>query len=97
MTGTKVKIPIKKGRVGSAIWIEREIVELMVGWSLLEKAGSWLKLDEKLRAEIKTEAGVDLPEKVQGMDKVYALLESEPEAVKFLYRKFSGLVTKQVS
>lgn len=95
VSGTKVKIPIKKGRVGNAIWIEREIVELMVGWSMLEKSGSWLKVNEKLREEIKESTGIEFPDKIQGMEKVYTLLEGQPEVTKFLYKKFSSLITRQ--
>lgn len=95
VSGTKVRLAIRKGRVGNAIWIEREIVELMVGWSMWTKSGTWLKLDEKLREEIKEKTGVELPDKVQGMDRAYALIESHPEVVKFLYKKFSALLTKQ--
>jgi len=32
VTGIKIKVPIKKGRIGNAIWIEREIVDLMLAW-----------------------------------------------------------------
>lgn len=89
---TKVRIPIKRGRKGSAIWVEREIVDMMLGWELLEKSGSWLKINDKLRAEIKEATKVELPEKVQGLDKVYALLEAEPKAVAHLFAKFNSLI-----
>lgn len=92
VTGTKVRIPIKKGRVGNAIWVEREIVDMMLGWSLLEKAGSWLKLDPSLHAEILQSTGVTLPDKIQGLDNVYKVLEDQPAVVKFLFDKFSALV-----
>lgn len=92
VTGTRVKIPIKKGRKGCAIWIEREIVELMLGWELLVRSGSWMSIDAGLRSEIETATTIKLPEKVQGLDKVYALLESEPKVVSFLFAKFSSLI-----
>jgi hypothetical protein len=95
VTGTVVKIPIKKGRVGCAIWIEREIADLMVGWSMLEKSASWLKINEKYRDEIKEATGFEFPDKIQGIDKVYALLEGQPDVVKFLHKKLSALMTKQ--
>jgi hypothetical protein len=52
-------------------------------------------VDEKLREEIKEATGEELPDKIQGMDKVYALLEGKPNVAKFLYKKFSTLITNQ--
>jgi hypothetical protein len=95
VTGTRVRIPIKKGRVGNAIWVEREIVEMMLGWELITKAGSWLSIDAKVRAEIEEATGVKLPEKVQGLDKCYTMLETEPKATQFLFDKFCSLISAQ--
>lgn len=95
VTGTKVKIPIKKGRVGSAIWREREIVDMMLAWELLKKSGSWIQVDAALLAEIEKATEVKLPEKIQGLEKAYAMLEAEPKVVDYLFNKFSELSTEQ--
>lgn len=100
VTGTKVRIPIKKGRVGSAIWVEREIVEMLISWELLAKKndGSWLHFNPDLLAEIKTKTGHDLPEKVNGENNAFKLLEESPkEVVQFLFVKFSSLNNGEVA
>lgn len=91
VTGAKVRIPIKKGRVGNAIWVEREIADMLLGWELLTKSGSWLKLDKDLRKEIETETGVAFPEQVQGLENVFRALEVEPKVVQFLFQKLTSL------
>lgn len=92
----EIRYPIKYGRKNAqSVWVEREIVDLMVGWEQLEKAGSWLKINADLRAEVKTATGIDLPEKVQGLDKAYALLEEQPTVTQHLFEKFLKLVTTQ--
>lgn len=94
VTGTKLKIPIRKGRIGCAIWVEKEIVHMLVAWALLVKrgAGSWLDFDPALIAEVKAATGVELPPKgVNGLDNAFRYLEGQPEVVAYLYSKFTKL------
>ncbi len=89
MTGARVEYPIRKGRVGSAIWVEREIIDMLIGWELLAKdktpdpktgkvkESSWLHFDPALLAEINRHTGVELPDKVNGENQAYDLLETE--------------------
>lgn len=94
VTGSKVKIPIKKGRIGNAIWVEREIVDMLLGYELFKKkseGGSWLAIDETLRADIKRETNVDLPDKVNGENNAYKLLEDNPAVIPYLFSYFTKL------
>lgn len=102
MTGTRVRIPIKKGRKGSAIWIEREIIDLMLGWEMLAKArnkegkrnegGSWLEFEDSILEEITKETGVTLTKKINGLNNAYAELEAQPLVVAYLFKKFRELI-----
>ncbi len=94
---TVVKYPIKFGRKPSGIWVEREIGDLLLMWQLVSKSGSWLTIAPELVKEVKDATGTQLPDKVQGMDKLYAMLEERPEVVKYLYDKFLSLVTGTVA
>jgi len=96
VSGSRIKIPIKKGRVGNAIWREREIVDMMLAWELLKKSGSWIQVDPSILTEIEKNTGIKLPEKVQGLEKVYAALEAEPKVVEYLFQKFSELSTSRL-
>lgn len=104
VTGARPKVPIRKGRVGSAIWVEREIGDMLLQWALLTPkkdpktgkpgGGAWVTFDPRLRAEIKAATGVEMPEHINGLNNVYAELE-KPEAkpaVAYLFEYFRKLV-----
>ncbi len=97
VSGTKIKIPIRKGRKGCAIWVEREIGDMMLGWGQLEKAGSWLKMSPELIKEVAADTSITLPEKIQGINKLYALLEEHPGVTEFLRQKFLKLISIEQS
>lgn len=86
-TGTKVKVPIKKGRVGCAIWVEKEVVDIALSFDLVKRAGSWCSFDPSLIKEAK-EAGITLKEKVQGLNGVYEYVENDKAVFEFLLAKF---------
>ena len=92
VTGTKVRIPIKKGRIGSAIWVEKELVDMVVGFEMLKKAGAWFTFDDKIRAEAK-EAGVALKEKIHGMNGVYTYFEEDKAAYDFFFAKIQKIIS----
>lgn len=82
----EVKYPIKHNRTGGkSIWIEREIIDLLLSWEFIEKKGSWFTFDEEL-TEILKNAGQD-KNSVQGLTKLYGLLE-EDEKICDLLREF---------
>ncbi len=95
-TGTKVKIPIKKGRVGPAIWLEREVGDIAVGWELYKKAGSWLTLqaDHPIIAEGIKE-GIEFKEKVQGMNGLYEYIESDKRVFEWIYGKLRKMLIQE--
>lgn len=93
--GTEIRYPIRYGRKnGTSVWVEREIIDLLIGWEQLtrKEKGSWLSFVPTLREEVKKETGFDLPEKVQGIDNAYRLLEDQPEVTAYLRARFVKLV-----
>jgi|11BtaG_2_1085332.scaffolds.fasta_scaffold00035_24 hypothetical protein len=86
-SGRIIRYPVKYGRQGGkSVWIEREIVDLLLSWEFISKKGSWFKAEEDLFKYI-TEGGFDFPESIQGINKIYDLLESDESLTKYL-RKF---------
>ena len=76
-TGMRVRYPIKHGRSdGKSIWIEREIIEMLLMWNYIEKSTSWFKIDEDLSTYLKGR-GLEIKEKYQGMQSLYDLLEND--------------------
>ncbi len=83
-TGMRVRYPIKHGRTdGKSIWIEREVIEMLLMWKYIEKAGSWFKIDEDVSSYVSGQ-GLEIKEKYQGMNSLYDLLEGSPELTKVL-------------
>lgn len=80
----KVKYPIRRGRVGSAIWIEKEVFEMLVGWELLEKGGAWFNFAPDLIASMKSKNVELTADKIQGEAKVMKYLEDNPTIVEAL-------------
>lgn len=78
-TGEVVKYPIKYGRSdGNSIWVEREVADMLLMWGLFEKGGAgWFTTDNELIEYVKSQ-NLEIPEKIQGMKNIYALLEQDP-------------------
>lgn len=90
-----VEIPIKHGQKKgeSAIWKEREVSDQLLTWQLISKAGSWMRLTETLRKELADNGFTDIPEQVQGINKVYDLLSSRPDVTTYLFERFKKMVS----
>lgn len=86
VTGTKVRVPIKKGKIGIQIWTEKEIADLIIAYGLIGRSGSWLKFDEDFLLSAKEE-GVELIASVQGENKLYEYLEENPEIRNWFKKK----------
>jgi RecA/RadA recombinase len=87
-TGETIEYPVKKGGQGKkAIWVEKEIVDLLIMWGFIEKKASWFALSQ----EVKEILGVD-SDSIQGMDKIQLLIEERPENIESLRE----LIEKQI-
>jgi RecA/RadA recombinase len=92
--GSELRYPIRYGRKGgNSVWVGREIGDMMLGWEQVSKAGSWLKIVQSLRDEVKENTGIELPEQVQGMAKLYDVIEGDPKVQSFLFEKFNELIS----
>jgi recombination protein RecA len=79
-TGQTVSYPIKHGRMGGkSIWIEREVIDMLLMWGYLEKAGAWIKLDDEIKGYLK-ENKIEAKDSYQGSQAVYDFLESNEKA-----------------
>ena len=85
-TNMRIKYPIKFGRVGrSAIWGEKEILELLLGWEFIKKTtakSSYFITDETLSEYL----GEVI--QMQGMAAWYSKVEVDEE----LFKKLSKFV-----
>lgn len=85
VSGTKIRVPIKKGRTGSAIWVEKELVDMALTWQLYKKGGAWFTLDQDHPFnKAAKEAKIALKEKIQGLNNLYDYIETDREVFEFL-------------
>lgn len=90
--GTTFQYPVKFNRKVSGVWLERELGDLLMSFSLITKAGAgWMTVNAEFMKEL-TENGFEFPEKVQGFENLYKELEERPELVKYLFEKFKSML-----
>jgi RecA/RadA recombinase len=92
VTGARVKIPIARGRIGNAIWKEKEVVDMAIAFELLKGKGAWFNFSETLIAQALAE-GVEIKEQHQGINGVYKYIEENKVVFEWLYKRFSDLVS----
>ena len=94
-TGQIVTYPIKHGRKdGRSIWLEREVVDMLLMWGYLEKSGAWIKLDEKVKTYLK-EQKIETKDSYQGIKAVYEFLESDEKITSLLVDFVKQNILKQ--
>lgn len=94
-TGIEVRYPIRYGRVGGkSIWVEYEVVDMMLAWDMAKKAGAWVTVSEELIEEVKKETGLELKQQHQGIDNLRKYFEENKEIGKYLFNKFRDTLKK---
>lgn len=93
-----VSYPVKYGRSdGKSVWVEYEVVDVLLMYQLLAKSGSWLKLDEVIQKELK-EAGFEgVPTQLQGEDNWRKMLEERQDVTGYLFTKFRKMIGQKSS
>lgn len=92
-TGIPVTYPVKKGVIGPANWIEKEVADLVVAFEMAQKSASWFTFSPDILEEAKQKE-VEMPEKVQGMNGIYKLLE-EPKVYEFFAAKIKEMISDE--
>lgn len=95
-TNLTIPYPIKYGRTnGNSVWIEKEIVDLLILWEFISKAGSWYAATEEFE-ELLSENSLAAFGKVQGIDAVFSMIEQNPELSKFLINYFKKAICNEI-
>ena len=94
-TDTRISYPIRYGRTGgNSIWVEKEVVGTLEAWEFIKKAGAWISITQDFR-EILDEGGFSLPEKVQGENKLFSLIEDDSALCQYLVAYFKKMFSGQ--
>jgi hypothetical protein len=91
VTGTIISYPVKKGVIGNAVWQSKEIADFMLSYQMLVKSSSWLAFESEILEEAKA-AGLELPEKIQGINNLYALIEENEPIKNHFYTKIKKMI-----
>jgi hypothetical protein len=68
------------------------VFDSLVKWGFVEKAGSWVTVNEKLIKELK-DNNLEIPQKIQGEDAFTAYLEENPDLTEYLFSKLKETLT----
>lgn len=92
VSGETVTYPIKKKAIGPAIWVEKEITDLIIAFEMVKKSASWFSFDDEVVAEAKA-LNLELKEKVQGLNGISKYLEENPPIYDFFHKKIKELIS----
>lgn len=93
-SGVEISYPIKSGRVdGKSIWVEYEIVDLMLQYGMATKKGAWITIDPDTLSEL-AENNISFPDKFQGLENFKTCFEENEEARNYFYGKFKDTLQK---
>lgn len=88
----RVSYPIKYGRKdGRSVWLEKEIVDMLMTWELISRSGAWYYTSDELR-ELAKKSGTELPEKFQGENAVFQFIENDEKLTKILHKYFVDMI-----
>jgi RecA/RadA recombinase len=78
-SGMTISIPIRRGRIGNAIWQEKELGDFLLQYGLVTRKGSWVTVDKSVIDQVKTLTGKEMPEQVQGLNNLYDYFEQNKD------------------
>jgi len=94
ITGNMYSVPIRRGeeyKGSNQIWRSYELADLLIGYELVNKGGAWLTFESDIIEDARTE-GVEILEKINGINKLYAYLEENEAIMEFLKKKILALI-----
>lgn len=95
-TNLTIAYPIRYGRTnGNSIWVEKEVVDMLYVWEFINKKMSWITITEEFK-ELLAENNLELPEKIQGNDNLFKLIEENKELLSFLITYFKKTINNEI-
>ena len=95
-TNLTIPYPIRYGRTGGkSIWIEKEIVDLLLAWELVNKSGAWFSPSEDF-LQLLSENSLQFPAKIQGEAALFKVVEEDAALLQFLIEYFRKMISNEV-
>ena len=94
-TGVEVRYPIRyRAQSGNSIWIEYEVVDMLIAWDMATAKGAWVTISDELIEEVEKETKLELKKQHQGMDNLRKYFEENKEICQYLFAKFKDVLKK---
>jgi RecA/RadA recombinase len=94
-TGSLVRYPIRYGRLdGKSIWVEYEVVDMLLAFDMAKKAGAWVTISDELIEEVREVTNKEFKKQHQGADNLRKYFEENPLLGKFIFKKFRDTLKK---
>lgn len=95
-TNLTIPYPIRYGRSGGkSIWIEKEIVDLLLAWELVVKSGAWFKPSDDF-SQLLAENSLEPFEPMHGEQSLFKRIEEDENLLKFLIDYFRRMISHEV-
>jgi hypothetical protein len=93
VTNEVITYPVRYGRKnGTSIWVEKEILDILLMFELIVKNKAWYNFDEEFYQEVKAATTEEIPLKFQGEAKFEAFLSDFPVFRKFAFDYVKNLL-----
>lgn len=87
----RIRIPIRKQRVGSAIWVEKEVVDMSLQFNHLTRKGAWCSFSPEF-IEMAKKDGVEIKPQHQGLNGVFEYVENNKDVFTWMYNQYKKLI-----
>lgn len=95
-TNKEVRYPIKyRSKDGKSIWVEQEIVDILLMFEMITQKGAWIAVSDELIAELGKNS-IKIEKQHQGMDNFRKVLEENEALCLYLFNKFKSALLKNV-
>lgn len=95
-TNLTIPYPIRYGRTGGkSIWIEKEIVDLLLAWEMVIKGGAWFSASEDF-LQMLAETGLSFPDKIHGEAALFKVIEEDEALLKYLVEYFRKMISNEI-
>ncbi len=98
VTGTVLKIPIKRGKIGNQIWVSKEVGDMILGYGLAKKEKSTFVFSETVLSQVAEEnlsrpkdQKMELKDRIVGLNNFYNYLEENEPICNWFYKKFTDI------
>jgi len=99
VTGNMYEVPIRKGdqyKGSKQIWLAYEVADMsIVSCGIATAGGAWISFEQDIIEEAKA-LGLELQEKVNGINKLYDYLEENEPIMQFLRAKILSLISNDL-